>query len=212
MFIKILLILANFRNKFANFVSKKSTIQMAAANKHNVSKRTIELIIYLASKLKSKPTYGKVLLEKSLYFCDSMSFLKFGKPITDFKYIKQEFGPTPEPGKYLAVRDKLVTAGTLTVLKEQYYKTFQDKFIANRTADIDVFDKNEIVLIDEVIDWCGDQNATDISNYTHDSLAWQLAGNYEELPFFTFLLTSKTPTDKDRQESLKAIEKYLSKS
>jgi len=183
---------------------------MGLGNNHNVSKRTIELIVYLASKLKSKPTYGKVLLEKSLYFCDNMSYLKFGKPITDFKYIKQEFGPTPEPGKYLAVRDKLVSSGALTVVKEQYYQTFQNKFIPTRSADMNVFDKNEIVLIDEVIDWFGEQNATDISNYTHDSLAWKLADNYEELPFFTFLLTSKPPTDKDRKESLKAIEKYLS--
>jgi len=182
---------------------------MGLSAKHTVSKKTIELIIYLASKLKENPTYGKVLLEKSLYFCDCMSYLKFGKPITDFKYIKQEFGPTPEPGKYLNIRDKLVSNGELDVQKEQYYNTIQNRYIPTRSADVMVFDKEEIVLIDEVINWFADQNATDISNFTHDSLAWKTVDKNEDLPFFTFLLTSQQPTQKDREASLKTIEKYL---
>ncbi len=183
---------------------------MGLSEKTSASKKTIEFIIYVANKLKDKPTYGKVLLEKSLYFCDCMSYLKLGKPISDFKYIKQEFGPTPEPGKYLSIRDGLVKSGDLEIQKEPYYNTLQNRYIPKRQANVKVFEKKEIVLIDDVINWFGDQNAKEISSITHDSLAWKTADKNEELPFFTFLLTSRQPTQKDIDASVKTIEKYLS--
>jgi hypothetical protein len=176
---------------------------------YSFSEKTAELIIYISSKLKDKPTYGAVLLEKCLYLCDCMSFLKRGQPITDLKYIKQDFGPTPEPGKYLSLRDKLVRKGELEILKEPYYNTIQKKIIPKREPIITVFEKEEIVIINEVINWFGDRNATDVSNFTHDLMAWKFSDKNEELPFFTFLLTSKVPDEKDREESMKIVSKYL---
>lgn len=177
-----------------------------------VSQKTIELIIYAASRLKDKPTYGAVLLEKSLYLCDCMCYLKRGQPITDFKYIKQKFGPTPETAKYLSVRDRLVQSGELEALPSQYYNTIQKRFIPKREPDLNVFEKEEIVIINEVINWFGDQNALEVSNWTHELMAWKLAEKNEELPFFTFLLTSKTPDENDREASMKSIKKYLESS
>ena len=69
------------------------------------SPKTSELIIYISSKLKDKPNYGSTLLGESLCLIDSMSFLKTGHAITDFLYIKQERGPTPNPRQFLLIRD-----------------------------------------------------------------------------------------------------------
>ena len=192
----------------SNF-TKRVIMAVFAKSANSYSPKTIELIIYASSKLKDKSTYGAVLLEKTLYLCDSMSYLKTGRPITDFKYIKQVFGPTPDPAQYLVVRDKLVASGELEIVKEPYYNTFQKRLIPRREPNITVFGKEEIVLIDEVINWFGDRNATEVTDFTHDLLAWQLSQKDEELPFFTFLLTSKSPTEKDREESLASIKKYL---
>ena len=174
------------------------------------SDKTIELIIYASSKLKDKPTYGEVLLEKCLYLCDCMSYLRRGEPISDFKYIKQEFGPTPNPAQYLSVRDNLVSKGDLEIVKEPYYNTIQKKLFPKREPNMDIFEKDEIVLINEVINWFGDQNATEVSKFTHELLAWKFAEKNEELPFFTFLLTTKNPTEKDREESAELIKRYIS--
>ena len=205
---QILLTFECLSNNFTKFVSN-TLLTMKRSSKYSISKKTIELIIYSASKLKDKPTYGATLLEKSLYLCDCMSYLKNGKPITDFKYIKQEFGPTPEPAKYLYIRDKLLDSGELEILKEPYYNTIQKKLIPTREPNISVFEKEEIVLINEVINWFGDQNATEVSDFTHELMAWKLAEKNEELPFYTFLLTSGEPDDKDREASMKAIKKYI---
>ena len=195
--------------KIISSFTKRVIMGVFAKSDNSCSPKTIELIIYASSKLKDKATYGVVLLEKTLYICDSMCYLKTGRPITDFKYIKQVFGPTPDPAQYLPVRDKLVASGELEIIKEPYYNTFKKKIIPRREPNIVVFEKEEIVLIDEVINWFGDRNATEVSNFTHDLLAWQLAQKNEELPFFTFLLTSKSPTEKDREESMALVKKYL---
>ena len=192
----------------SNF-TKRVIMAVFAKSPNSCSPKTIELIIYASFKLKDKATYGAVLLEKTLYLCDCMSYLKTGHPITDFKYIKQVFGPTPDPVQYLAVRDKLVANGELEIIKEPYYNTFQKRLIPKREPNIAVFEKEEIVLIDEVINWFGDRNATEVTNFTHDLLAWKFSQKNEEIPFFTFLLTSKNPTEKDRDESIAAIKKYL---
>ena len=57
--------------------------------------KTEQLILYIANKLKDKPSYGSILLNKALYYIDNYHFLLYGNPISDFKYIKQRMGPIP---------------------------------------------------------------------------------------------------------------------
>jgi hypothetical protein len=174
------------------------------------SQKAVELIVYICYRLKEKSNYGSTLLGKILYFIDSMSYLKLGKPITTFKYIKQEFGPTPMPAMFLPIRNGLVDSGDLEKIASEYFGRTQVKFIAKRVANIEVFEKNELVIINEVIDQISDHNATQISDYTHQFLAWILANNKEELPNYTFLLTNKDPDNSDVDWAKKSIKEYES--
>lgn len=171
--------------------------------------KTIELIIYIAFKLKDKPTYGATLLGKALYFIDSMSYLRTKKPISDLSYIKQAKGPTtPQPSKFLPIRDHLVTKGDLEKIEVDYFGRKQHKFIAKRDPDIKVFNKDEIFLIDEVLDFICEQNATQISDLTHLFDCWQIAEDKEELPFHSFLLNHEEPSAKDLAWAEASIKKY----
>jgi len=172
--------------------------------------KTRELIIYVCSRLKDKANYGSTLLGKSLCLIDSMSYLKTGHPISSFKYIKQEFGPTPEPSKFLSIRDALVSTGDLEQIKSDYFGRKQLKFVANREPKIDVFTKGELVLINDVIESISDHNATEISDYTHQFIAWIFANHKEELPFYTFLLTRSEPASGDYEWARKSIRAYKS--
>jgi hypothetical protein len=175
---------------------------------YSPSKRTTELIIYISSKLKDKPNYGSILLAKSLYLIDSMSYFKKGKAITDFRYMKQELGPTPDPAQFLPTREDLVAKGDLQKTNADYFGRTQFKYIASREPDIEVFEKDEIFLINDVIESIGDQNGAEISDYTHQFIAWIFANHKEELPFYTFLLTSKEPEAKDYEWAAKALKIY----
>lgn len=172
------------------------------------SNKTEELIIYIASRLQEKSNYGSILLGKSLYFIDSMNYLRKGKPISNLEYIKQELGPTPKPSLYLSVRSKLEASGELEKIETDYFGRKQIRHIAKRQPNIDVFEKDELVLINDVIESIGDKNAKDLSDYTHTFISWIVANNMEHLPFYTFLLTNKEPELKDYAWAENAIKEY----
>lgn len=184
------------------------------AKTYHPSAKTIELIIYISSKLKDKPKYGATQLGKALCLTDVVSYLKAGQQVTDLTYIKQEFGPTPNPRQFLPTRNFLIENGDAELIEVPYFGLMQAKLIPKRAANIELFTKEEIILIDEVIESISDQNAVDISNYTHRFLAWNFAEDKEELPLFSFLLTSADPETKDlewAEESIKAYEESLKK-
>jgi hypothetical protein len=174
------------------------------------SPKTIELIIYIASKLGSKPKYGAIMLNKALYLIDSTYYLKTGGPISDFKYIKQDQGPTPAPGQFLPLRDYLVTNNDLQKIDVDCFGKTQYKFIAKREPKIDVFTKEEIFAIDEVLESIGEMTAAELSEYTHQLIAWIVAKDKEELPLYSYLLTKEEPEAKDIEWANNAIREYES--
>ncbi len=177
----------------------------------NKNKRDIELLIFIANYLKDKPNYGSTLLNKALYFIDSMSYLKLGSPITDFNYVKLEFGPAPN-SKFLALREKLVRDGELEEVETDYFGRRQLRYKATREPEIDVFNKEELQLIYQILEYICDSNASQISDYTHDFISWKFANEREELPMFTFLLTQQEPTSKELEWAKKAIAKHQRKT
>lgn len=169
------------------------------------SPKTSELLIYIASKLANKPKYGAIMLNKALYLSDSISYLKTGYPISDFKYIKQDKGPTPSPAQFLPLRDEL-----LEKISVDYFGKVQYKFVNKREPKIDVFTPEEIFLIDEVLEKIGDMNGTELSEYTHTLVAWNIANDKQELPLNSFLLTKEEPDAKDLEWAKEAMKKHKS--
>lgn len=159
-----------------------------------IPNKTSELIVYIAAKLKdASQHYGITILGKSLYFIDCVSYVKRGKPISGLGYVKQDFGPTPESAKFLKIKDDLLVKGDLQLSKKEFFGRIQHKFIATREADINLFDKDELVLIDSVLNRIAIYSASEISDITHQMISWQFATPKEELPFYTYLLTSVEP-------------------
>jgi len=54
-----------------------------------------------------------------------------------------------------------------------------------------------------------DFNGAQISEMSQQFPAWKAAADQEELPLFTFLLSSKTPSDKDIEWAKAAIEECI---
>jgi hypothetical protein len=173
-----------------------------------MSAKTTELIIYIADQLKDNPNYGAILLNKSLYYSDLMQYLAKGNTITDLQYVHQANGPTPEPGRFMTLLNLLRENGDIDIIQVPFFNYKQKKIIPKRTADISVFEKEEIVLINDVVKKLGDLSARAASDLTHELLAWKLSENMEVLPNFTFLLTSKDPDVDDYEWAQRSLEKY----
>jgi len=155
-----------------------------------------ELLIYIASKLSGKGNFGATLLNKALYFIDSIYYLKTGSPISEFTYIKQDYGPTPDV-TFLMVRDELISSGEIELVQGEYFGRIQKKLIASRQANLELFSAEEIALIDEVLAGLGDWTGSQASDVSHKFPAWKAAENKEKLPFYTFLISSCEPSAED---------------
>jgi hypothetical protein len=179
---------------------------MRRSNSHQ---KTKELILYVANKLPAKANYGSTLLNKALYFIDNIAYLKTGNPISEFKYVKQQHGPTPEPVMFLSIKEQLEVSGELEIIEAEYFGRIQKRFIAKRAPSVDVFTAAQIAIMDDVLSSIGDWNGSEASDFSHQFPAWQVAEDKEELPFFTFLLTSSPPREEDIAWAKSEIKKCL---
>ena len=158
-----------------------------------MSDKTTELIIYIADQTKDVPQFGATHLNKTLYYVDLMTYMAKGKKLTDLDYVRQENGPTPETTRFLSLLQILKDTNAIEEVRIPYFNYKLKRLNARRHANIDVFEKDEIVLIDGVIKKMSVLTARELSDLTHNLLAWQLSHNMEPLPDHTFLLTSKEP-------------------
>ncbi len=179
---------------------------MLGSNSH---KKTKELILYVAEKLSAKANFGSTLLNKALYFIDNIAYLKTGAPISELTYVKQQHGPTPEPSVFLAIREELENSGELEIMEAEYFGRVQKRFIAKRPSQVEVFTAPQIAIMDGVLSDIGDWSGSTASEFSHQFPAWQAAQNMEELPFFTFLLTSTPPSEEDVAWAKSEIQKCL---
>jgi len=170
--------------------------------------RTVELVLYVAEKLNSQPTYGATLLNKALYLIDNIAYLKFEHPISKLNYVKQDRGATPAPNQFLSLRDDLVKKNHLQEVKADFFGFVQKRYIPLRQPDINVFDKEEIVLIDQVLGMLAAHNASSISDLSHKHVSWQVSENMDELPFYSYLLTSRPPNELDIKWAQEEIKKF----
>lgn len=171
----------------------------------NIAK-TKELMLFLALRLGKRSNYGATLLNKALYFVDNMHYLKTGSPISVFTYIKQEFGSTPEPGLFLSLKDELLASNDMTLAETDFFGRVQKKLMANREPDWSMFTADEVSRIDEVISGIADLTGSEVSELSHQFPAWQAAEDREALPFYTFLLSFKTPSDSDIAWAMNEVE------
>lgn len=185
---------------------------MKANNEAKLNNKDSEIILYIAEKLEEDPNYGATLLNKVLYFIDNINYLQNGETISNFKYVKQDHGPTPKPKEFLALRDHLIAKEDLIEEKVSFFGRVQKKYVSQRKADLEVFTPNEISLIDHVIDVFKENNlnATKVSNITHELLSFKLAESFEEIPFSAYMLTQGDPTEEDIAWANEEIDKYES--
>jgi len=173
-----------------------------------MSAKTTELVIYIADQLKDNPNYGATSLNKALYYTDLMQYLTSGTTISDLQYVHQDQGPTPEPARFLQLLQLLRDNGDIEISEVLFFNYKQKKILAKRPPNIAVFEKEEIVLINDVIKKMGDLSARKVSDQTHELLAWKLSEKMEVLPNYTFLLTSKEPEMSDYEWAQRAWDSY----
>jgi hypothetical protein len=145
-----------------------------------------ELILYIARESEGDSTFGATKLNKILFFCDFLSYRAYGEPITGQRYFKLPFGPAPRP--LIPVVKELIEEGACIKVQRSHYGRPQDPIIAKREANLEVFTPRDIALADYVLRQLRDNDATQVSDLSHEFIGWQLAADQEDIPYETIFL------------------------
>ena len=144
-------------------------------------KKFKSLLHYIISKCGANPNVGKTVLYKLLYFSDFNYFEIYEKPLTNETYNRLPHGPAPTHFD-LAVSE-LEKEGKISVDSIVIYADVnQFRYKSLEEPEID-FTKNELHVINEVIDKLSKMNATQISEYSHGDMPWRAAEDYEIMKY-----------------------------
>lgn len=151
-----------------------------------------ELILLLARKSEGDENFGAVKLNKELFYSDFLSYLHTGKAITGHEYIALERGPAP---KYKTkIVDEMIKSGDLAVRKREAFSLVQDRAFALREPNLEKFTKDELQLIDHVLEHCHEKSGKDLSDMSHAFIGWRLAAEKEVIPYCVALVGTREPT------------------
>lgn len=142
-----------------------------------------ELVLYVALRCQQDERFGKVKLNKLVYFSDFFAYGKLGRPITGLEYQALARGPVPR--RMAPLIAELQSEGALAIQVVTYFNRRQQRPIALRDPDLSTFTAAEIALVDELIGRFWGLNATEMSDLTHELDGWKLASEGEVIPYFT---------------------------
>lgn len=167
--------------------------------------RLRELILFISDRCETDPTFGAVKLNKILFFSDLFSFAEHGKAITGVPYRKYGQGPVPTVLKRL--RDKMEQGGEIAVRKKRYHGGTQHRVVPLREPELDKFNGNDIVMVEEVIEMLWGRGATEVSKLSLDR-AWKSASEGEAIPYEAAFVSDEPLTDRDRAIAEDMISEY----
>jgi len=140
-----------------------------------------EVLLYILSKVGSKPNIGETVIYKLLYFIDFDFYEKYEEQLIGATYIKNYYGPTPVEFKKIV--DKMIEEKQVTKVESEYFNYPQTKYLPLRKSDLSELQANEIEVIDNVLNRLSDMNASQISEYSHNDVPWLTTEDGEPIEY-----------------------------
>jgi uncharacterized phage-associated protein len=155
-----------------------------------------EMILYIADRSAGDPLFGKVKINKLLFYSDFLAHLNCGQSITGEEYQALQQGPAP--------RGMLPTLKTMETAKDIAIQCDADPFaphkiFALRKPDLSLFTAEQIDIVNRCIDDFRGQNGTELSNKSHRFVGWALAQPRETIPYSMALIGSREPSLAERR-------------
>ncbi len=157
-----------------------------------VTNKFRELVLYIAAKSADDPRFGAVKLNKILYYADFIAYRRLRRPITDAEYQNLREGPAPR--HMLVALDELTAHGDMELEIRDYFNNKQ-KRVKPRRDPKDVFSKDELQIVDEVIEELRPLNAQEVTDRSHREFGWKTTTLGETIPYRTAWISSEPLTE-----------------
>jgi hypothetical protein len=147
-----------------------------------------ELALYISEHSKDDPKFGAVKMNKILYYSDFKSYRELGKPITEATY--QHIPEGPAPKEMLLAITALLSNGEAEYEERPYFNLVQKRLVNKRKPNKSLFSKEELGIVDEVIEELRPYNATEVSELSKREWGVKLYDVGEDIPYRTVWLSA----------------------
>lgn len=128
-------------------------------------------IIFFAKKIQNG-TLGKLKMMKLLYYLDFDFFEKYGRSVTGDEYLRFENGPVPRMAAKII--KEMSSGKDIKITKRKMGNGYKDQehIEAVTDFDINVFDKEELMMLEEIADKWEKFTGTEMKSATHGEAPW----------------------------------------
>lgn len=141
-------------------------------------RKVITILNYLALKV---PYSTKLKIIKLLYFADKEHIIRYGRYLTDDRYIKMKNGPAPtrilnfinNPNEYVYSRSEKKYLDYYISFADSKYRTITSK----NKPDLKILSVSEIEILDYVLSEYGPKTARELVDLSHQEKAWTNAND-----------------------------------
>lgn len=163
-------------------------------------------ILYTCAKRDRTPL-GAVKLNKVLYFTDMLRYAWTGSPVTGATYKKRKHGPVTD--QLLPALRELATEKKLEIRDVNLFGFARKEYVALIEAEIASLSKEEIILLDQVIDFVCAGKTTNLINECSHQTPWEMVEFGEEIPYHSAFLLFPSEVSLDALEWAEAEAKEI---
>jgi uncharacterized phage-associated protein len=168
------------------FLRERESFAIEAGSRHtrfnfNESK-TVEALVFLASRW---PGITPFFVAKVLFFADRDHLRAYGRPVTGDVYIAMADGPVPShvydmvKGNLDFFGDPEAVSSAVRVDRNERYP----RLYAERDPNLNLLSETDVAALESSIAFCRERSFRDLSNLTHQEVAWiEAAANGEMNP------------------------------
>lgn len=164
----------NISNKIVN------EIKLKEVPTENINKFK-QVLLYVISKVGSRPNVGQTALYKLLYFIDFDFYEKNQQYLIGATYIKNTHGPSPV--SFAKITRELEQKGKLVEVNSKYFGYDQKKYLVTSEPDVSSLSAVELKHIDNELERLATKTAKELSLLSHIDTPWKVAKDKQILNY-----------------------------
>lgn len=132
-----------------------------------------QVLLYIVSKVGSRPNIGQTAIYKLLYFIDFDFYEKYQKYLIGATYIKNTHGPSPV--SFAKITRELENQHKLVEVNSKFFSYDQKKYLITDEPDVSELSAQELKHIDDELERLASKTAKALSDLSHIDTPWRVA-------------------------------------
>ena len=156
------------------------TVYIKQVPQENIEKFE-QVLLYVVSKVGSRPNIGQTALYKLLYFIDFDYYEKYQEYLVGATYIKNTHGPSPV--SFAKITRNLEAHGKLVLVQSKYFGFDQKKYLVTSEPVVSALTAQELKHIDDELERLASKSAKELSDLSHIDTPWRVAKDKQVLNY-----------------------------